>query len=373
MVGPQQVRHGTCGHAGACPSTAATLELNDRNIVEPWTDNPRPTRDLRRYHSSASMLRPNISDCSSCDDPTMALCVPSGETYKVWDISDWPVMSQEARGLDPKDWVVPPDEVGNDGQAHWWLFKPIKAASYRRFDDWSEKIASELARHLQLPAAIVELANGAREEGILSRNVTPNGWSMESGDTMLSELEGYVSCATDDRPKNRVGHNLPNIAAVLHGCSGPPGTAYAKWSAMEVFAGYLVFDAWIANTDRHAINWAVLTREQDGQQALAASFDHGSALASGTQDGRLSMTSPQAYAERGFAGRFEDGSHETLVELAVRAVETVDGLAPSWLERLAAIEAAEIEDIVGRIPGMSEVRRTFLCSLLTINQRRLTS
>jgi hypothetical protein len=193
----------------------------------------------------------------------------------------------------PKDWVVPPDEVGVQGQAHWWLFKPIKHASYRRYDDWAEKLAGELAGLLNLPCARVELAQGDSDRGIISANVTPNGWSVESGDTMLSEFPGYLLCAGEDRPKNRIGHNLSNVERVLEGCAGPPGSACADWTGSEVFAGFLVFDAWVANTDRHAINWGVLTCEEDGRHALAASFDHGSALGSGTQDQRLA--SPRCY------------------------------------------------------------------------------
>lgn len=191
------------------------------------------------------------------DDPevTVDRASSSPRPYDVWDISDWAVMSQEARGLDPKDWVVPPDQVALPGQAHWWLFKPIKTASYRRYDDWAEKLSAEFAGLLDLPSARVELARGEVDEGIVSGNVTPDGWSMESGDVELSEFDGYLSCATDDRPRNRVGHNLQNIACVLDGCSGPPGSICEDWSASEVFAGYLVFDAWVANTDRHAINW----------------------------------------------------------------------------------------------------------------------
>lgn len=35
--------------------------------------------------------------------------------FDVWDISTWVVMSQEARGLDPKDWVVSGAEVTAEG------------------------------------------------------------------------------------------------------------------------------------------------------------------------------------------------------------------------------------------------------------------
>ena len=134
----------------------------------------------------------------------------------------------------------------------------------------------------------------------MSANVTPNDWSLDSGDTLLSEFDGYISCAGDDRPKNRVGHNLANIACVLEDATGPPDTAYEGWSARDVFAGYLVFDAWIANTDRHAINWGVLTRQEDGLQALAPSFDHGSALASGTQDAKAVINGSRCVRREGF-------------------------------------------------------------------------
>ncbi|WP_218858128.1 hypothetical protein [Nocardioides cavernae] len=281
-------------------------------------------------------------------------------------------MSQEARGLDPKDWVVTPNDITVDGQAHWWLFKPIKSASYRRFDDWSEKMAAELAVLIGLPAAQVELARGLEDTGIISRNVTPNGWSMESGDTLLSEYEGYVSCALDERPRNRIGHNLANIAQVLADSAGPPGSGCESRTGIDVFSGYLVFDAWIANTDRHAINWGMLTCEEDGRQALAASFDHGSALASGTQDERLETTTPTRYAERGFAGRFEDGARLPLVDLALSAVQLAGPSADDWLHRLSLVTRSQVEEIVSAIPSMSDPRRTFLCNLLETNQRRLT-
>lgn len=249
------------------------------------------------------------------------------EPYAVWDISAWPVISQEDGGLDQKDWVVRPGEVSREGKEHWWLYKPVKPASYRRYDDWSERLAAEFARLLQLPAADIELAHGRTTEGIVSRNVTPTGWSMESGNTLLSEFDGYLDCAGDNRPRNRIGHNLTNIAELLAGCSGPPGSTCHHWTGLEVFAGYLVFDAWIANTDRHAINWGVLLSENDDRRALAASFDHGSALASGTQDAKLSSTTAESYARRGNASRFENGHEMTLVDVALDAVRLAGGRA----------------------------------------------
>lgn len=291
--------------------------------------------------------------------------------YGTQDITSWPVVFQESRGLDPKVWVAPPHIVTREQQSEWWLYKPIKQASYRRYDDWSEKVASELAALLELPAARVELAQASDSSGIISRNVTPEGWTLESGDTMLSEFAGYVTCAGEDRLKNRAGHNLQNIARVLEGATGPPGTACQGWPAFDVFVGYLVFDAWIANTDRHAINWGLLMNKDDDHKALAASFDHGSALASGTQEKWLESTGAEDFARRGFAGRFENGAKRTLVDLALEAEAMAGDQAKEWRARLAAVPVERVMAVVASVPAMSELRRTFLTTLLDINGRRL--
>jgi serine/threonine protein kinase HipA of HipAB toxin-antitoxin module len=48
--------------------------------------------------------------------------------------------------------------------------------------------------------------------------------------------------------------------------------------ADDVFLGYLMLDAWIANLDRHHENWGlVLTKDITGH--LAPSYDHASSLA----------------------------------------------------------------------------------------------
>jgi hypothetical protein len=76
---------------------------------------------------------------------------------------------------------------------------------------------------------------------------------------------------------------------------------------------------------------------------------------------------------RGFAGRFEDGAKQPLVELALEAVRLAGGRAEEWLDRVSSIDAAAVAGAVAGIPGMSEVRSTFLCTLLETNGRRLIS
>lgn len=333
----------------------------------------RPTWKSKSVQGQPSGLATSLAPSEATRPARMqyVACVPS--YYPIQDISTWPVVSQEFRGNDPKDWVAPVGQEVPGSQTHWWLFKPVKSANYRRYDDWSERIAADLAALIDLPAAEIQLAEKYGQPGIISRNVAPDLWSMESGDTLLSDLDGYISCAGDPRPVDRIGHNLKNIKTVLDGCTGPPETHCESWRAVEVFAGYLLFDAWIANTDRHAENWAVLTSFSDGRRALAASFDHGSSLASGTQDERLTATGPRAYAKRGYARSFEHGKKYPLSDLALDAVTDWGGRSTVWIDRLRQIAKADVEEIVGRIEGMSDVRRSFICSLLETTRTRITS
>lgn len=289
--------------------------------------------------------------------------------FDVVDVSSWVVVGQESEGADPKEWVT-----RCAGLEDVWLYKRSKSGletGYRRYDDVAERLASALADDIGLPSARVEFARRNDDLGIISRNVRPVGWELHSGDVRLSEFPGYVSCSGDDRLKDRTGHNLANIHSVLDGCDPPPGLSEAH-SAFSVFAGYLVFDAWIANTDRHAINWAVL--ECDGQRRLAPSFDHGSAMGSGIGESRLAGRDPVRFAAGGMASRFEGGSQQQLVDLALAAVELSGPQARDWVARVVSCELARLDELLDAARNtmrLSDRRRTFIRGVLRENQRRL--
>lgn len=82
-------------------------------------------------------------------------------------------------------------------------------------------------------------------------------------------------------------------------------------SALDVFVGYVMLDAWIANQDRHHENWgAIVSRESPNAGpflSLAPTFDHAAGLARNLSDRdrqeRLSTRDRNhnigAFAERG--------------------------------------------------------------------------
>ncbi|WP_149203136.1 hypothetical protein [Actinotalea subterranea] len=304
-------------------------------------------------------------------------------SYPVLDVSRWEVMSVEAGGADEKLWLTEASHTRDVERSEWWLYKSVKYGSlkgpgdqtigpYRRSDDRVEKLACELARLIALPAADVELAVRDGEEGLISHNVASEGWDLQPADVVLSEAPGYRSCAQDRKMRERPGHNLRNIRTLLAPMLGPSETATAGWDAFDVFTGYLVFDAWIANSDRHAMNWAVLLKP--GQERLARSFDHGSALGSGLTDAgrrRHLEHGIAGWCSRGYAHRFEGGRRVTLVELAQAAVAQAGPHAADWRDRISGVTRPAWQHVISRVPGMSEVERRFVDEVLHENQRRL--
>jgi hypothetical protein len=138
--------------------------------------------------------------------------------YPIVDASAWPVRSVETEGLDEKYWLANPADESR------WLFKAVKVHSHlREGEDWAEKIASEVARLLQIPAAEVAMASWQDREGCLSRDVRPDPelWQHHSGSVLLSELVPDY----DRRARGAVGHSLFNIAESLRGCLAPPDFA----------------------------------------------------------------------------------------------------------------------------------------------------
>lgn len=242
----------------------------------------------------------------------------------VQDVTGWPVVQIESEGSDAKEWLAGPDDSR-------WLCKPAVTPlnGIRQGEDWSEWLAAEVAELFGIPHATIRLAERDGCPAALSRSLLEQGEELQPGAALLQGVPGFVP-----RSKARTGHNVANISQALEiiepprGWSGPsgPGASFA------VFSGYLIFDALIANTDRHEENWAVI-RSSDGVVSLAASFDHATSLGFNLRDDqrpRLS-TDPaalHAWLHRGRATRFEGGRGTTLVAFAAASTR----LAASWAE-----------------------------------------
>ena len=305
--------------------------------------------------------------------------------YPTYDVTEWLVTDVEPAGEDVKYWLR---GAAGETEERSWLFKqatikqiPAKGGgtrSYRQGEDWAEKVSSELARLINLPSARVELAVRDGLPGLLSRDTRPSGWSLHGGGVLLAAIdERYRPKTESDRRDNRIGHNLDNVQRVLDAVAPPPGwTAPRGFTAFDLFAGFLVFDAWIANRDRHESNWAVL-QDPEGGLFLCPSFDHGAALGSGLEDPNRTKVldeagAIEAWCCRGTAHRFEDCGDKTLVQLAREALARGSRAARQyWVENVSGVMAGEWQTVLNRVPSLSVATATFTDELLRVNQERI--
>src|SRR5207245_2398343 len=96
-------------------------------------------------------------------------------------------------------------------------------------------------------------------QGVVCQTCVPAGGRLVHGNELLAQLvPGY--------PKQqffRVSqHTFENVVAILQSAEVNIPIGYDPFAdvdeAIDVFVGYLMLDAWIANTDRHHENWALV-------------------------------------------------------------------------------------------------------------------
>ena len=293
------------------------------------------------------------------------------------DVTDWEVYRDETSGVEAKMWLVPPEATG----PALWLFKSVTAdGAYECGEDWAEKAAAEVGAVMGVPCAAVDLAALRGVRGSISADLCPMGSEMQHG-TLLMQDRG-VRDYVPGRARGRPGHTLENIQLVLADALPPPGCELPfEATAFDIFAGFMVFDAIIANRDRHDENWAVLLPiTSEGPTRLCGSYDHANSLGYNLDDARRSMYLDRkdgilGWCRKGTAHRFQytpGKSPQTLVQAAVRALRLASEEARSyWPRRVEELTEERIRSVTGRLPGMSVPAHTFATEVLLTNRKRV--
>ena len=284
------------------------------------------------------------------------------------DVSSFAVDSSEQLGTKPKQWL-------RDRNDRRWLYKwlsPAQAARGRG-EDWAEKVVGEIAVSLEVPCAQIELAHRGNTRGILSLDVVRDDFDLVHGNELLA---GRVAGYPVSDLRNVAAYRVDTIVAVLTGAQPSPASGRA---AIEDFAGYLLLDALVANTDRHHQNWAVLVPQRGSRNAmLAPTFDHASSLACGlTDDARVQrlQTHDAGFGVPTFARRAP--SHFADAPTLAQAVARIGALVPQavapWVSRLAGVSVDELIAPCWQVPPerMSPPARDFAAALLRENYVRL--
>lgn len=297
------------------------------------------------------------------------------------DVTTWDFLRVETRGASEKVWLSEPGGSSARPETHW-LFKPatIQSNGNRQVGDWAEVVAATIATELAVPAAEARLAVRGGIEGVVTRNVRPAEYDMDTGRlAMLDQIGIELRDSLRDRSAS-IGHSLDNIRRTLDGYDPPPQAAsWAGCTAYDVFVGYLVLDSLIGNGDRHEQNWSVLrARSSQGPaDALAPAYDMEASLGFQLTDvargARLADTAAlELFASKGLARRFDGDLKTSLVDLAARAATSCTDAGRARLAGLLELLAcADFEAMLAHHGGVSEVTRMFAGAVLEINGRRI--
>lgn len=171
------------------------------------------------------------------------------------DVSHWKRDEKSyASGTRSKFWLCEP--TSNTNNSTKYLFKiPTEGTG----GHWAEFIASTIGMKLGFDTVEVKLAKHQGTVGTISKNFrTKVEEFYEGGDLFLAQFENF------DR-YSLTYYELPNIIDIL-----------TPYNLEKEFIALPIFDALIANNDRHCDNWGVLSGPKGIH--LAPIYDNGSSL-----------------------------------------------------------------------------------------------
>lgn len=280
------------------------------------------------------------------------------------------------------EWVLEPEAMGSK-EKFWyrarvtqdcdWLFKYPKEGTGQH---WAEKVAAEIASELHIRHAPVDLAVFQNRRGSVTESFARDGRNLFHGNQILA---GFVLGFDPAGSFRHSSHTLENIRTALE-----KSFAYehGRDRAKLAMAEYLVFDALIANVDRHHENWGLLRKKVDAewQGFLAPTFDHASSLGREILEDRrellLSENRVGQYVEKGKGGVFwqaDDRRGPSPLKLVRRAiVKHPDEFRPA-VEKITRFDRGMLESILQRVPEdwMSPLEREFTLALVCYSHHEL--
>jgi len=285
------------------------------------------------------------------------------------DDASWTRVDEEEEPLGTKDkfWV-------QEGDGTKWLFKFAREKhGVVRGEDWAEWLVHGLANLMDVPTACVRPATSSGRRGIISRSVVTSDQRLEHGNELLARADRAYDM---EAARRNEGYTVAAVRTSLDGVGAPPlDHDLAQLSGFDVWAGYLVLDAWVAGRDRHHENWGVVA--DDEGRWIAPSFDHGNALGFQEPDAKRAELGEEpdrllVWAKRGrshhFAGR------PTLVVVAAEALDLASPEAATlWRTRLDMVQTDQVQELLDMVPStlLSVPSRRFCLGLLQLNRRRM--
>lgn len=249
-------------------------------------------------------------------------------------------------------------------------------------ENWAELIACQLANALELPHAIFKPAEYIDPQQKLVRGTVSELFVNKNAGERLIHANEFLAKTIKDYDKYQIfNHRQYTVSSsiglfsVLRHLIKPS----SHYEPIRQFVGYLLFDVFIANLDRHHENWGFISSANG--LYLAPSYDHGSSLAcresEKTRNARL-ITKDKGYSIETFAKKanaaFYDGNKQlkshAIADICIK-IRKED--SRFWIEKIASISEQNLIDIIDSLPEdwMTELEKTFTLKFLIVNQQEL--
>ncbi|MEH7342779.1 HIRAN domain-containing protein [Bacillus sp. JJ1532] len=272
--------------------------------------------------------------------------------YPIIDVTDWLVDTEkgEGKGLREKVWLI------NPSTSESAMFKIPRE---NRGEHWAEKLCSEIANILDFNCARVDLAKRGNTYGSLSYFFVDknNGFSHFDGGT-------YFPFDYDD--ERNIGYNVQLIKKVLD----------EQNISFGEFLFIIIFDALVANGDRHQDNWGITRHDIEDIKFISPLYDNSACL------GRdLNEVSINKYCDSNedllryiYKGKAKIGWGDIRNENHFALIRKILKLFPlrtlASIDRLSHLTDVIIENIINKLPNevITEKHKEFV-KLFLIKRR----
>lgn len=250
-------------------------------------------------------------------------------------------------------------------------------------ENWAEKVACELAKLIDLPSAEYDFAKWKGREGVVTPLFVPKNGRLIHGNEILAKIikdyplqKRYKVSAYQLKAVLAIIKVVPDFLPI-----GYEGENCIK-KPLDLFIGYLIFDCWIANQDRHHENWGIVLDTSDNTVHLAPTYDHASGFGCRVSDsemiGRLS-TGDLRYNIDAFADKAKSPFYSlglkrfSTIETVIYAAKKNKNAAIYWINKIEKISRAEIVNIFQKVPDsiINKISIEFAIAILEANKNRL--
>lgn len=278
--------------------------------------------------------------------------------YPIYDLEGTPSDRPEMLGTKEKFWFRPISAEGLDNVGH--LFKIGRPGTG---ENWAEKIAAEIAKRIGLPCAEYHFAHHQGRNGVISPLFMPQDANLVTANYLLAKIfNGYDGEKRFNQFEYRLEPVLNTINNLKIAQPMDCGKHFENFTAVEMFVGYLFFDVFIGNTDRHHENWGVIIHGEPPSFYLTPAFDHASSLGRNeteekrqlrltTKDQRATVEAYAARARSAFFGASGSTTPMLHREVAAYIASKNATIARYWTSAMCSVEDGEIQEMFNKVPS----------------------